>query len=240
MNAGINNNTKPLLLIGSNSALMFLIEVCEQHNIIIAGIIDSDYYGNTTELEGLTVVDTEESLHDPAILENYKKNYNFFLATNWLSDTDAVSSRNRNKRNNLIRLIDQFEIPCISLVDKDARVHKTNQIGKNVFIDALCYISPKNTIGDYTSIFAATMIGYNNTIGRSCVFQRHSGIMHNNIVEDNVYVGLHSQASCSGLVIRKGTVVHPCLMIRRDTQENEVISLVGKDLRKIYQLYRES
>lgn len=239
MNAGINNNSKPLIFIGSNSALVFLIEVCEQHDITIAGIIDNDYYGNTAELEGLPVIDTEESFKDPEVLDSYKKQYNFFLATNWLSDTDAVSTRNRDKRKKLIELIDHFEIPCISLIDKDARVHKSNQIGKNVLIDALSYISPKNVIGDYTSIFAATMIGYNNTIGRSCVFQRHSGIMHNNIVEDNVYFGLHSQDSCGGLTIRRGTVIHPCIMIRRNTDQDEVISLAGKELRRVYSAFTE-
>ena len=64
--------------------------------------------------------------------------------------------------------------------------------------------------------------------------------MNDNVIEDEVYFGLHSQDSKGGLHIRRGTVIHPCLMIRRDTKENEVISLVGKDLRRIYQLHQEA
>jgi hypothetical protein len=95
-------------------------------------------------------------------------------------------------------------------------------------------------IGDFTNLFTGAGIGYANIIGKSCVFQRHSGTMNDNIIEDEVYFGLHSQDSKGGLRIRRGTVIHPCLMIRRDTQENEVISLVGKDLRRIYQLHQEA
>jgi serine acetyltransferase len=230
----INDNTKPLILIGSNSALFFLQELCEQHNIDLAGIIDSDYYGNTDQLEGIPVIDSETSFDNPDKLEYYKNNYNFFLATNWTSGTSATHQRNFKKRKQLIEIIETKQLPCISLVDNSARVHKSNVIGKNVLIDALVYISPKNIIGDYTSFYASTMIGYHNVIGNSAVFQRHAGIMHYNNVGDDVYIGLHSQICGDNLNISSGTVVHPCMAIKRSTTENELISLAGRDLRKVY------
>jgi hypothetical protein len=224
-------------MLGSNSALFFLVDLCEQHNIKIAGIIDSDYYGNTSHLENIPVIDTEDSLNDPVKLQHYKENYNFFLSTSWVTGTDNIQLRNLEKRKKLIGLIEEKNLPCISLIDSSSRVHKSNQIGKNVIVDSLVYISPRNIIGDYTAIWAATMIGYCNTIGKSCVFQRHSGIMHYNKIGDHVYFGLHTQDSVGSLNIANGTIIHPCLMIRRDTKENEVISLAGKDLRKVYNHY---
>ena len=235
-----NNNSRPLIFIGSNSHLCFFTDACELHGITVHGIIDSDYFGNTAELEGIPVLDTENVFDNPEKLDYYKNNFHFFLATNWVADSDAFATRNKHKRDRLIEIIEKYNLPCINLVDPTARVHKSVVLGKNIFIDAVCYIAPKSRIGDFTNLFTGAGIGYNNTIGRSCVFQRHSGTMNDNVIEDEVYFGLHAQDSKGGLHIRKGTVIHPCLMIRRDTQENEVISLVGKDLRKVYQLHQES
>lgn len=235
-----NDNSRPLIFIGSNYHLCFFTDACELHGITVHGIIDGDYFENTDELEGVPFIDTETSFDDPIKLEYYKNNFHFFLATNWVADNDVISVRNKQKRDRLIAIIDKYNLPCINLVDPTARVHKSAALGKNIFIDAVCYIAPKSSIGDFTNLFTGAGIGYNNQIGRSCVFQRHSGTMNDNIIEDEVYFGLHSQESKGGLRIRRGTVIHPCLMIRRDTEENEVISLVGKDLRRIYQLHQEA
>ena len=234
LDSWINDNSRPVIFIGSNSAIFLLVDLCEQHNIKIEGIIDSDYFGNTDTIEGIPVIDTELSFNDPERLEYYRSNFNFFLATNWLPDNNETQIRNRQKRDALIELIERLDLPCISLVDNSARVHKTNQIGKNVTIDALCYVSPKNVIGDYTNIFAGVMVGYHNVIGKNVVFQRMAGIMHYNQVGDNVYVGLHSQICVNEITISSGTVLHPCMAIKRNTKENELISLAGKDLRKVY------
>ncbi len=233
----INDNSRPVIFIGSNSALFLLIDLCQQQNITIHGIIDGDYWGNTDAIEGIPVIDSEASFQDADKLDYYKSNFNFFLATNWLPDRNDVQIRNREKRQRLIDVIESYQLPCISLIDDSARVHPSNKIGRNVTVDALCYISPKNIIGDYTSIFAGTMIGYHNVMGRSVVFQRMAGIMHYNHVGDDVYVGLHSQICVNEVSIGSGTVIHPCMAIKRDTTENELISLAGRDLRKVYPYY---
>jgi len=232
----VNDSSRPLLFLGSNAAMWFFVDACEQHGIEVAGIIDSDYYGNTSHINDIPVIDTELSFEDSEKLKYYKENFNFFLATNWLADRDPISIRNKEKRQRLIDIIDQFELPCISLVDKSAKVHRTSSIGKNVFIDGFCYISAFNSIEDFVSIFAYSAVGHHNTIGRNSVIQRQSGIKDYNTLESNVYVGLHSQIFGDELTISQGTVIHPCIAMRRSTVADEVISLAGKDLRKLYQL----
>ena len=86
----VNDNSKPLILIGSNSKMFFLQDMCDELNITIAGIIDNDYYGNTKEINGIPVIDTELNFNDPDQLEYYKNNYNFFLAVNWHPYADPV------------------------------------------------------------------------------------------------------------------------------------------------------
>lgn len=232
----INDASKPLILIGSNSALFFIQDACDQHGIKIHGIIDSDYYGNTAELEGIPVIDTELSFNDPAKLADYKENFNFFLATNWQPNNDPISERNRDKRKMLIGLIDQHDLPCISLIDSTAFVQKTNVIGKSVFIDALVYISAQNIIEDYVGIYVNAKIGYKNIIKRNSIIQRSVGLMHRTLIEEDVYFSLHSGVFVSDIIFKRGTVIHPCLCMGRGTEENEVVSLAGKDLRRVYNL----
>lgn len=238
----INDNSKPLIFIGSNYHLCFFTDACEMHGIKVHGIIDNDYYGNTAELDGVPFIDTEVSFDDPEKLEYYKNNFNFFLATNWVPTgiQPDIAVRNKQKRDRLISIIEKYGLPCINLVDPTARIHKSATLGKNIFIDANCYLAPKSSIGDFTNLFTGAGIGYNTKIGNSCVFQRHSGTMNDMTIEDEVYFGLHAQAPKDGSLIRRGTVVHPCLMVLRDTQENEEISLVGKDLRRVYHLHQEA
>lgn len=237
LDSWINDNTKPLILIGSNSALWFIQDMCDRLGITISGIIDSDYFGNTAQLHNIPVVDTELSFEDPVKLAHYKENYNFFLVTNWFPA--GIADRDADKRRRLMSIIDQFDLPCITLIDPDTRVQKSTKIGKNVLIDAYVYISANNIIGDYVTFQTGSGIGYNNRVGRNCVFQRWSGMMNNSTMADDVYVGLNAQIFGYGLYIAKGTVLQPCMAVKRDTVENEVIGLAGKDLRKIYMFYTD-
>lgn len=234
----INDHSKPLILIGSNSALWFLKDMCNQHRIRIHGIIDDDYYGNTAELDGIPVIDTETALQsDQAKLNHYKQNFNFFLATNYVSVSTEIQQRNNRKLLLLRNLMDSLDLPCISLIDQSAKVHPSCVIGKNVFVDAMCYFSAHNHVEDYCSFFAGAMLGYHNQIKRGTVFQRRAGTMNYNTFGRDVYVGLHSQISGERLTIADGTVVHPCMCVRRSTEPGEIISLAGGDLRKIYYFY---
>ena len=236
----INDNSRPLILVGSNSALFYIKDVCKNFDIKIAGIIDNDYYGNTEELEGIPVIDTELSFEDPEKLKYYKENYHFFCATNYLPDRKEVHKRNFNKKLYLIEIIDRLDLPCISLIDKGAFVHDTCKIGKSVFIETLTYIAGYNNIGDYTRVYAFTITGHHNEIGRNCVLQRKSGVYDYDTLEDNVFVGMHSQIAGENITLKKGTQVHPFICLRRSTAENEVISLAGKDLRKVYITFSEA
>jgi len=233
----INDNSRPVIFLGHNSALFMLTDICKQHGIDIAGIIDSDYFGNTAELDGVSVIDTELVFEDPSRLEYYKNNFNFFVATNTVSNQDATTKRNNEKRKHLIDVIERYELPCITLIDNRAHVHESNQIGKGIFIDAFCYIAPKNILGDFGQYWAACMISHDNKIGRNVTWQRHSGIMSYNTVGDDVYVGLHSQIPADKVTIASGTTIHPCMALKRSTQPNELISLAGKDLRRTYHYY---
>ena len=232
----VNDNSKPLILIGSNSKMFFLQDMCDELNITIAGIIDNDYYGNTKEINGIPVIDTELNFNDPDQLEYYKNNYNFFLAVNWHPYADPVIKRNRQKRKYLMDLLDQLDLPCINLVHKTARIQKTTVLGKNVLVDAYVNISAENVVEDYVSFFSYAIVGANNTIKRNSVFQRKTGLMHNTVVEQDVYFDLNVNVFVSNVTFGHSTVIQPCLSLGRGTSVGEMVSLVGKDLRRVYQV----
>jgi acetyltransferase-like isoleucine patch superfamily enzyme len=235
----INDNSKPLILLGSNAALWFITDICSRHHINVHGIIDSDYFGNKDHLDNIPVIDSELAFEDPEKLQYYKDNYNFFLVVNWTAQQVPVHIRDFNKRLKLIEAIEKYDLNCISLVDHSSVVHNTNVIGKNVLIDSFCCISAFNNIGDFTSIYAYAAIGHHNTIGRNCIIQRQSGVHAFNTLEENVYVGLSTQVFGDHLTLKKGTIIHPCLAVNRSTNENETVSMAGKDLRRIYPSIQE-
>jgi hypothetical protein len=235
----INNNSRPLIFLGSNAALWFITDICNRRHIKVHGIIDSDYFGNKDDLEGIPVVDTELAFADPDKLKYYKENFNFFLVVNWTGQKDSVHARDFKKRLQFIELIEKYDLNCISLVDPTSVVHHTNVIGKNVLIDSFCYISAHNEIGDFTNIYAYAAIGHHNMIGRNCVIQRQSGVHMHNTLEENVYVGLSTQVFGDHLTLGTGTIIHPCLAVNRSTKANETVSLAGKDLRRIYPFIQE-
>lgn len=221
----INNNRRPLIFLGSNSSMYKMSESAEDHGIVIAGIIDSDYYGNTEEICDLPVIDTELAFEDREKLQFYKDNYNFFCATNWTPEPDAVNVRNRAKRKKLLELIDYYQLPCISIVDRTARVSKHSSIGRGVFLDAHVLIEPKTTVGDFVHIYYNCSIGHHNIINRNCVLQRQCILMGNNVMEQDAYFGPAVKALKPGATFGKNSFVHEGIYIRRGTVDNEIVSM---------------
>lgn len=224
----VNDNSKSLILVGSRWSLGVIKRICGQHDIKIAGIIDSDYYGNTDDIGGISVIDTEKNIL------NYKDTYNFFLASIWTPEKTAEATRNRKRRQDLIDIIEDNQLPCITLIDKNSVVDDDVTFGKNCLVDCFAVIGEQNTFGNYVSIYHQAGFGHHNVVGDHCVFQRKSGITSSSIIEDYCYFGLNSNVLGSNLRFGSGTVVQPGLNLLRGTKENEVVSLAGKDLRRIY------
>jgi acetyltransferase-like isoleucine patch superfamily enzyme len=229
----INDTSKPLIFLGSNIAIEVFTYACESLGIEVHGIMDSDYWGNTDSYYGIPVIDTEESLKNPEKLEYYRNNFNFFCATNWIPTTDAVSIRNRLKRDNLIKLIENNNLNCITIVDPCARILKSTKIGRGCFIDGYINILPRVTIGDYTNMYTFSHIGHDTVVGNNCVIQRNCAIPSDSIVEDNVFFGSGAKALKDKTTIKRGTFIHEGIYIKRGTVENEIVSMHGINTKRV-------
>ena len=71
-------------------------------------------------------------------------------------------------------------------------------------------------------------------VGDHCVLQRHVQLAGGVTLGNTVYMGFYSLVSRHDTNIADDTFVHPSMTVMRDTVPGEVISLAGRDLRKIY------
>jgi acetyltransferase-like isoleucine patch superfamily enzyme len=227
----INPTDRPLLFIGSNIVLEKYTELCEELGITVAGILDNDYWGNTESLCGVPVVDTELNI------DKYVNDYNFFCATNWSPINDPVIVRNRQKRHNLLALIRDKGISCISLVDPTARISRHSRIGQGVFIDCHVMVESGSTVGDFTNIYGQVQVGHNTTIKENCVLQRAVGLASEQILENDVYLSSGVKALKPGVTISSGTFVHELVYLARGTVKDEVVQFGANNTRRVQRPY---
>lgn len=224
----INNTSKPLIFVGSNLNIYKVYELVESLGITIAGIIDNDYHGQGN-YKDIPIIAREEDI------ASLKDQYQFLCVTNWIPGTDPIITRNNQKRQRLINLLDSLEVEQATIISNLAQVSTRSNLGKGVIIDAFAMVEPNVTVNDYTTIYPYAVIGHDSVIGKNVVIQRYCLITSSVNIQDNVYTGLGSRVSRSKVTISAGTFIHPNLTMLRGTSPNEEVSLAGKDLRKVYQ-----
>jgi acetyltransferase-like isoleucine patch superfamily enzyme len=229
-----NDNSKPLIFLGSSVSMNKLTDVCDNFNIQIAGILDNDYWGVTKTVCEIPVIGSEEILKDPNLLLHYRNQYNFFCATNWLPMKDQISIRNAKKRKKLLNIINECQLSCISLIDSSSKISSYSRIGKGVFIDSFVLIEPNVEISDYSTIYAYAAIGHGTKVGNNSVIQRKCSIASDCNLEEEVYMGTAVNALKQKANFGKNTFIHEGIYIRRGTIQGEEVSMKGDNLRRVH------
>jgi carbonic anhydrase/acetyltransferase-like protein (isoleucine patch superfamily) len=229
----VNNTSKPLVFVGTNNVLHLTVATCKQIGYTIAGVIDDDYHGQG-HFQDIPVIAKEQDLIDHiAELSQYQ----FICTTNWQPPEVKYPQhiRNKKKRERFIALLEQSGLDIASVIHPTCQYgNYHNTIGKGVIIEAGSLIAPYVTIDDWSTILQWVGIGDGTSIGKNCVLQRGSVACGDITIEDNCYIGMSAKLFRDGTVVGQGTFIHPGLSVMRDTQPNEVISLAGKDLRRVY------
>ena len=225
---------KPLIFLGSNTAIQIYSEICEENGISIKGIIDSDYYGNTDNIAGIPVIDSELSFNDPEKLRYYQENFNFFCATNWMPMLDKINQRNREKRHRLLNLIDQYNLNCINIIDRRSKISPSARLGQGILVAEFVVIEPNVVVDNFVNIWTGSMIGHDCSIGRNSVLQRDARLCGNITVEENVYLAMQAFLYKSQCTIGAGSFVHECVYLKRGTIPGEIVSLNGSNMRRVY------
>jgi NDP-sugar pyrophosphorylase family protein len=229
----VNDTSRPLIFLGTNSNLYKYTEICALNGIEVAGIIDSDYYGNIDEYNGVKVIAADSIFDDHLQLEFYKKTYNFFCAVNWTPMQDEISKRNRNKRIAYLKTIIDKELSCISIIGPISFVSPSAKIGKGCFIDNMVHIESKVNIGNFVNVYAKTHIGHHANVSDNCVLQRMSVVPSESLLEKDVYFAPMVKALKDGATFGTNTFIHEGVYIRRGTLSNEVVSLQSENLKRV-------
>jgi hypothetical protein len=228
-----NDQSRPVIFLGSSSNMGRFVDVCQLNGITVAGIMDSDYHGNTDQLDGIPVIASEHELADAEQLDYYRHNFNFFCATTWMPETTAVHQRNREKRQRLIDLMDALELPAVSLIDPWARIASTAEIGRGVFVDCFVIVEAGCRLDDYSTVYGQSGIGHHTRIMRNSVIQRYCSIAGDCVFEPNTFVGTSVKALKTGARFGAGTFIHECVYIRRGTVPNETVSMQGDNMSRV-------
>lgn len=215
---------KPLAFLGSSTAMQLYVDAATRQGLQVAGIIDSDYYGNLDEFAGLPVIGSEKDL------EQHIDKYNFFIGTNW--SPDPAHSRDQTKRKYLIDLVYENNIKCVSLIDPGCYIGSNVNIGQGSYIGFNSYIEFNNVIGDFCQIHFNVGISHDCTIGSNSVIRQCSGIA-NTDVGDNVYIGTttHVFTSKKRIQLKDNSIINQGLWLMRDAAEGEHVKLTPDAIR---------
>jgi carbonic anhydrase/acetyltransferase-like protein (isoleucine patch superfamily) len=224
---------RPVIFLGTNSAMQIYIETCQENGMLIHGIIDNDYHGNTKMLYGIPVIDSESAFQDTSCADYYANNFDFFCAVNWMPMTDAVTQRNKQKRQHMLNLIDQHQLRCVTIIDKRAKISPSARIGKGCYIAEFVVVEPNVIIDNFVNIWSHSIIGHDSRVGQNSVIQRRCSIIGDVCIEDNVYLSMSVCAYKSNTIIRSNTFVHECVYLKRNTNTNEIIGLNSANPRRI-------
>lgn len=233
LNHHINDNARPLIFLGSNSNLFKISEACHSQGIVIHGIIDSDYYGNTDSISGIPVIDTTDCFSNVEKKEYYRTNFNFFCVTNWIPEQTPVHVRNKKKRDDLIECIIAHQLNAITIIDKSSVVSRHATIGRNIYIECLSHVSPEAIIDDHCFIGSMVGISHHVHIHANCVVQGDCRIISHCVLQPNTYFGTGVRALKPGSVFGENTFIHEMVYIRRGTVPGEIVSFDGENISRV-------
>ena len=149
-----------------------------------------------------TLIDREVSVIEPNEFINLKNKEQFQYFIGVCLDLQ--------ERAEIIKILDDLDLECMTYVNDNNEVHKSAKIGKGTaifsfntimhnavignhcMIDVYCLVAHNTTLGDNCVLHPGTMIAGKTKIGNNCLFNFKSSAINNITVCDNVIVGSYS------------------------------------------------
>jgi serine acetyltransferase len=216
-----------LIFLGTNSVLERYIEAAQAQGLEIAGIIDSDWYGNRDEFAGLPILDTQDNI-------NQWTDYVFFIGTNW----HPVAGRDIEKRQRMISLVREHNLTCVNLIERQTAISRDVVLGQGIYVGSHTTIESGTVIKDFVTIGNQVNVGHHSHLGENTNLQQKVGVHAH--IGSNTYVGMGTVVFKNGMItIGDNVNIDPCLYVARDIVNGERITLDREKLR-IYRRLNES
>ena len=217
--------SKPLIFLGTCANIIRYKDAAERQGLTVAGILDSDWYGNKQDFQGIPILDSETNIL------KYKDTHDFFIATNWSIDPNHL--RDTGKRKMFINLVREQGISCINIIDPTSYIGTGTIVGQGVYIAYCAMIEPGTTLKDFCQVHDFVGLAHGTIVGENTIIQRQAGLHAD--IGDDVYIGMWAKAYKPGLLkIGNRAIINPSLYVARDVAEDEQVRLT-KDSIKIYQ-----
>jgi acetyltransferase-like isoleucine patch superfamily enzyme len=215
---------KPIMFLGSGQQITEFAEICDLNGQSVAGIIDSDYYGNTTDYQGIPYVGREDDFDFSDACDKY----DFFIG----SIAVAGMPRTIQRRRQFVDLVDQLNLPCANIIDPQCRISPRAKLGKGVYIGYSSWISHQVVIHDHCIMHSLAGLGHGCVIGKNTTFQRASTAGSNVTFGENVIALIGSRfLRIPSMSVGNNAIIYPGMVVMRDVAAEEIVKFSS---RKIY------
>jgi UDP-3-O-[3-hydroxymyristoyl] glucosamine N-acyltransferase len=215
---------KPIIFLGSGQQITEFAEICDLNGQSIAGIIDSDYYGNTADYQGIPYVGSENNFD----FIDASDKYDFFIGSSPIFGMPRTIQRRRQ----FVDLVDRLDLPCANIIDPQCRISPKAKLGKGVYIGYLCMISYNTVIHDHCLMHSFTGLGHSCVLGKNTTLQRAVAVGSNVTFGENVIALIGSKfLRFPSMSIGNNAIVYPGMSVMRDVADDEVVKISTK---KIY------
>jgi acyl-[acyl carrier protein]--UDP-N-acetylglucosamine O-acyltransferase len=204
----------PVVFLGSSTGMYNQIDICHARGRQVVGIFDQDY-SSQTELHGLPILKE---------IPNYCE---FFVATTWTPFDGPVFERNRLKRQQLLKFMQENNLTGATLIHPTTVVSPGALIGRNVSIGAQSYISHGARIESNVLIREQVFVGHDVTIKQNTVLQIKSTITGNTDIDAGVYVGVNStvinRMPLERITIGENSLIYPNELVLKSVPKNNTV-----------------
>lgn len=216
-------STKPIVFLGSSDQIIEMKETCDLLGLKVAGIIDDDYYGNTTDLNGIPYIGGETTVDWTSL----RLDHDFFIPVNPIPNIP----RNVAKRRQMIDLVERLHLPCVNIIDPQSRVSPSAKLGKGIFVGYSAYVAYQADIADHCQVHYNAAVAHNVVMGKNTILQRAGVITSDVTTGENVYIGLCARVLLTGSTVGADACIVSGVLVFRDVEPGEMVNISG---RKIY------
>ena len=220
---------RPVIFLGTSTNLEVPLRICQLSNIPVAGIVDSDYYGNTDKKNGVEIIGSEHSFDFDAARDQF----DFFVGQSY----STQDQRSRKKRLDYISIINRHNLNCATLIHPGSEIYDGAEIGPGCLIGFCAGISHHVTIGAHSRLDSFSIIGHHVEIGDNCCIHSYSMISSSTTVKDNVVIMPGAAILRTGknhTVVGNDAIIYPRVTVARDVEPREIVSLAGGNTRRVY------
>lgn len=227
---------KPLIFLGTYLNLRRFYDIAVACGYEVAGIVDHSHYNPLLQntFQGIDVIGTPDTFFDDP---TNKDRYSFFLSRRFPEPTveDEPMSWSRQ---DYIKLINNHDLDCVSLVAPTAQLAKTVQLGRSSYVGGNCVVGNYVELKDFCQIHENSLISDHSVVGINTNIQRRVTFVGHTKIGNNCQIGLETMFGKNNITIGDDAIVHSGFIIARDIAAGEVVHLSGRVLKKIYPKHR--